>query len=201
MNWMLFIPGVVLGFFGWLLYWAGVPVIGGIVGGGAGASLGYIASGMIQQSWALPVFSGLGLVLGAVAGVMLMRLFQVYFFFITGAALGGAIGTMLINQTPLGEMAGPINSLGGFLVIVACAVGLGLLMVNWRRFIVAIVTSVIGSALVGAALPLEYQALGSILSFAIFASIQIGLVKKYVDKEQFDRRTRYRLREESPIVE
>jgi hypothetical protein len=73
----------------------------------------------------------------------------------------------------------------------------GLLLVKLRRFIIAVVTAVVGSFLFSQGLPPDYQALGLPISLIVFLAVQVGLVSRYVDEESFDRRTRRRLRDDA----
>ncbi|MCE5229679.1 hypothetical protein LLG95_08795 [bacterium] len=186
--------GLALGLFGWLLYWAGLPLIGGVIGASAGAALGYVAATLLQgPAWAIPVGIGAGLVLGAILGVFLMRALQLYFFFAVGAILGGSAGFHFIQSGMLREYIGGPGSMGAYVTICLLALVGGLLLVKLRRFIVAFVTSVIGAILFTSALKPEWQGLGLPVSFIVFLAIQIGLVRRFVDIEKFDRRAvRYR---------
>ena len=195
------IAGLVLGLLGWMLYWIGLPAIGAIAGAGAGGSLGFILSGFVQQSWAPWLFSGLGAGMGAFIGVFLIRALQLYFFFVTGAMLGGAMGWNLIGMSPVSGWVGPANGLPALATVAAVALLVGLLLVYFRRFIVAVVTSVAGAIVFTQGLPSAYQPVGLPVSLIVFMAIQVGLVGRFVDKESFDRRTRRRLREDEPGVD
>ncbi len=188
------VTGLALGLGGWLLYWAGLPLIGGVIGATAGASLGYVASGAIAGPQWLPAASiGAGCVLGAILGVYLMRALQLYFFFATGAILGGA-GAFRLIQSGIGrDFIGGAGSLGSYVTIAFCALLAGLLLVKLRRFIVAFVTSVLGASFLALALPQQWRGLGLPVGFVVFLAVQIGFVRKFVDIEKFDRRAgRYR---------
>ncbi len=182
--------GLAVGLFGWMIYWAGLPLIGGVVGAGAGASLGYLAAGAVQSPSALPFLLGAGLILGAVMGVFLMRALQLYFFFAVGASLGGAGVFHLIERGLLSGFVQPPPHWEGFLAIAFGALVLGLVLVKLRRFIVAVVTSVIGAVLVTVGLGPESANLVLPISLIVFLGVQIGLVRKFVDTKGFDRRAR-----------
>lgn len=189
------VVGLALGLFGWLLYWAGLPLIGGVIGASAGASLGYVGSAAIQggPEWLPSACIGAGFVLGAILGVYLMRALQLYFFFATGAILGGSGAFHMIKSGILHNYIGGIGSVGSYVTICLFALVAGLLLVKMRRFIVAFVTSVIGASLFAMALKPEWRGLGLPVSFIVFMAVQIGLVKRFVDIEKFDRRAgRYR---------
>ncbi|OPZ05355.1 MAG: hypothetical protein BWZ08_02507 [candidate division BRC1 bacterium ADurb.BinA292] len=194
-DWFFLIAGIVLGLFGWMLYWAGLPIIGAVVGAGAIGSLGYMASGFVSAAWAPLVFGGAGAVLGAFLGIALIRVLQLYFFFISGAILGAALAYQFTGTTAFqGSSAAAI-----IIVVVGALVG-GFVLLKARRFVVAIVTAAIGAMLVQTGLQSQ-NPLVLVTSFVIFAAVQIGLVRRYVDQEAFDHRTRNRLRAtETPDV-
>ena len=184
------LAGLALGLLGWVIYWAGLPIIAGVVGAGAGASLGYMAAGVIQAEWAPPFLVGAGMILGGFLGVVLMRALQVFFFFIVGASLGGAGMYHLVEVGFLRDVIAPPPSLEGFAAIAAGALVLGVLMIKLRRFVVAVVTSVIGAAIFTAGLPPHWQPAALPISVIVFLAIQVGLVRKFVREEHFDYRAR-----------
>lgn len=188
------VVGLALGLGGWLLYWAGLPLIGGVIGASAGASLGYVASSAIQgPEWLPTACIGAGFVLGAFVGVYLMRALQLYFFFATGAILGGAGAFHMVKSGILQNYIGGLGSVGSYVTICFFALVAGLFLVKLRRFIVAFVTSLLGASFLAMALPQEWRGLGLPVGFIVFLVVQIGLVKRFVDIEKFDRRAcRYR---------
>lgn len=200
-NWAIIIPGIAIGLFGWMLYWTGLPLIGGVVGAGVGGMIGYLASGLVEVAWALNVFTAVGFLLGAVVGVFLIRTIQTYFFFASGAGLGGALCWNLIEQGPFQNLADSSPGWGVALVVIVGALAGGLLVLRYRRFIIAVVTSVIGMLMVTPAIPERYQFIGSLVALAFFLAVQCGLVRRFVDREAFDRRTARRIREDIPRVE
>ncbi|MEN6625181.1 MAG: hypothetical protein ABFD69_03020 [Candidatus Sumerlaeia bacterium] len=183
--------GLALGLFGWVLYWAGLPLIGGVIGASCGASLGYVMTGLLAGAppWAPAVAIGAGLVLGAILGVFFMRAMQIYFFFAAGAVLGGSGGLHLVQSGILRDFLGGPGSMGAYVTIAFWALIGGLTLVKLRRFIVAFVTSIAGAVLFTKGLPAPYQSPGLPISFIVFLAIQIGLVRRFVDTESFDRRT------------
>ena len=180
--------GPALGLGGWLLYWAGLPLVGGVVGASAGGSLGYIISGWMQVNWAPAFFVGVGIVAGGFIGVFLMRALQTYFFFLVGACVGGALAFNLSDVGPLGDLVGPPSSPEGLIFIAVTALVSGLLMVKLRRFIVALITAVAGAILFSAGVPQQWAGLALPVSAVAFLAIQVGLVKRFVNTEKFDRR-------------
>lgn len=191
MLWHWLILGSILGLFGWTLYWAGLPMIGGVIGASMGGSLGFILSGLLTAPWAMAMFTGVGIVLGALGGVLLVRALQIYFFFMTGAVLGGTMGYQLVSAGLFGLAPG--SGLAWLAVAVSALIG-GLVLVWGRRFIVAFVTSMIGALLTSLAFPIDWQNVAMIIALVLYLAIQIGLVHRYVRQEDFDERTRRRLR-------
>jgi hypothetical protein len=188
-QWPYLIGGLILGLFGWLLYWAGIPIIGGIVGDSAGGSLGLIIHDLVQANIDPNVFLGVGVVIGAIIGVLLMRKIQTYFFFIVGTCLGGASAWQALrHQLPRGVPMTPDLKMS--LIVLGCALLGGFIMVYFRRFIVALGTSVMGALLVTYSIPQQYKLLGGLICLAVFIAVQIGLVRRFVEQEAFDHRMR-----------
>lgn len=192
-QWQYLIGGLVVGLFGWLLYWAGIPVIGGLIGAFTGGSLGIAIAGYVQPqlsqpaAWTTPLFVGIGTLLGAVLGVLLMRAIQVYFFFTVGALFGGTFVWSLFQRN-LGP--GELLTLdwGVIAAILLGALTGGLLTVYFRRFLVAMLTSVGGAVMISYGLPAKYKLIGLLISLVIFVAVQIGLVRRFVEREAFDHR-------------
>jgi MFS family permease len=195
MNWPYVIAALIVGTMGWLLYLTGLPVIGLVAGAGTGVVLGYIASGLMTAAWAPPVLAGLGGVIGGALGFWTIRSLQLYLFFTVGAGLGGALGYHLLGMTAVTRLARP-NDLAMFLVVALAALAGGLLCVKLRRYLVAAITSVTGALLLAPGLPEAWRAPGLVIGLVVFLAIQVGLVRKFVDQETFDRRARIRARKE-----
>lgn len=187
-NLPLILLGLAIGLLGWVLYWAGIPLIGGVVGACAGGALGVVVSGFVKTAWSLPMFLGMGVVLGGVLGIIMMRAIQIYFFFICGASLGGTLTWHLLQQKAVHDMAANSPS---WAALVAVAVGTlvgGFLMVRLRRFVIALISSIAGAIIVALGLPPQYQLMGIVISLVVFLVAQIGLVRRFVKKEDFDNR-------------
>lgn len=196
------IVGLALGLGGWLLYWAGLPLIGGVIGACGGASLGYVGSAAIEggPEWLPTACIGAGLVLGAILGVYLMRALQIYFFFAVGAILGGSAAFHMIQHGAMSQYIGGMGSVGSYVTICFFALVAGLLLVKLRRFIVAFVCSVFGASFFTMALQPEWRGIGLPVSFVVFLAVQIGLVRRFVDIEKFDRRAcQYRYERDAEV--
>jgi hypothetical protein len=191
-QWPYIIGGVITGLFGWLLYWAGIPIVGGIIGATAGGALGMIACDLLQSQANVLLFVGAGALLGAVPGVLLMRAIQRYFFFAAGAILGGAlVWRFLYFGTSLAETQANWSIAG--VILLAALVG-GVLVSVFRKFLVALATSALGTTLLMYGLPQQYKLLGGLVALVIFFSVQIGLVSHFVEQEHFDQRMKRRAR-------
>ena len=104
-HWLPLSIGVVIGVFGWMIYWTGIRVIGSFMGLGVGAMIGnFLSTRFDWDDYRLALFFG-GALLGAVAGFYLIRLVQYYFFFIIGACMGAPAALYL-------QTAGPLANLG-----------------------------------------------------------------------------------------
>ncbi len=200
LDWIWIGSGLAVGLLGWLLYWAGVPLIGAALGAGAGGALGFLLSGFIQAPWAETFLTGVGLVVGGVAGILLIRALQLYFFFATGASLGGAYAWQLLGREPLAGLAQSYGEWAQWLVVGLGALVGGLLLIQLRRFIVAVVTSVVGAIMFTHGVPPQHQTPALIISLIVFIAVQIGIVRRFIRKEEFDKYTRFRLRDDSPDV-
>ena len=200
LNWIHIVCGVVIGLFGWLLYWAGLPIVGAVVGAGAGGALGYLFSGLFQASWAGTALTIGGLLGGGIAGILLIHVLQLYFFFATGASLGGAVAWQMIHQEPLAGLLAGSGNLGILVVVGLGALGGGLLLISLRRFLIAIVTSIIGAVIFAMGVPAAYQLPALVISLVVFVTIQIGVVRRFVDQDQFDKYSRAKFRDEVPDV-
>lgn len=198
MEWQWIIVGVLLGSAGWLLYLGGMPLIGAVAGGGFGASLGFVASGLFATA-ATPWIVGGAAILGGACGLMLVRALQMYIFFILGASLGSATLWYLLDVVPVaqsGWLTDPV--VRGVLLLVFAVVG-GLTLIRLRRFVLAVVTSFAGALIFSMGLPPHAQAWGGFTALVIFLAIQCGLVQRFVDNERFDAKSR-KLREDTVDV-
>jgi hypothetical protein len=190
-NLLLIIAGLALGLFGWVLYWAGIPLIGGLIGAGAGGALGVFAADYFHLSPNLLfLLLGIGVVLGGFLGVVLMRALQIYFFFTTGASIGASLTWYLLHNSPVRAMAVRSTGWGVLIAVAVGAIAGGLVFVYYRRFIVAVITSIVGVMLLTAGLPEQFRLIGGVVALVVFLAAQIGLVNRFVEREAFDRRMR-----------
>jgi hypothetical protein len=206
MDWTLITGGCLVGFFGWIVYRAGLPVIGALIGATTLGSIGYLVGDYLMASmnlhkFILPMAVGGMFVAGILVGIFAINALQLYFFFITGASFGAAIGLWIsalpVVQNTFDKEAGAFATL---IIAGVTAFICGMLLVKFRRFIIAVVTSVLGGLMVCFGLPTEGRVIGLVVSVATFLVIQIGFVRRFVDKETFDAKTSRKLREDKPDV-
>lgn len=192
MQWEWIIAGTIVGLMGWMLYLGGVPLVGAVAGGAAGAAFAYIATGMFALTGdAVTIWTAVGGVVGVGLGFMLLRMIQRYAFFLIGAAMGGSAAWSFLQKAGSGWFDDPIVQ--GICVLAAAMIA-GSMLVRFRRFVMAVVTSFIGAALVSMGLPEEHAAWGGLTAVAVFLAAQCGLVGRFVDDEKFDRRVRRKVR-------
>jgi hypothetical protein len=201
MEWNLtyIVLGCTLGLMGWLIYWAGLPIIAGLIGALTLGSLGYIASGWAQATfeWSdsvIPFMVGGCAVVGMLLGVTLMKLLQTYVFFIAGASIGGALGWMAAGTPFFVKITAANLALGQFILVGAFAIVFGLITVRLRRYVIALITSFAGALVVGMGLPPEWVFPGTAVALVVVTAVQVGLVHKFVDNDKFDDRMRNEVR-------
>ena len=180
--------GLALGTLGWLLYRAGLTIVGALVGAAFGGAIASLLSGAfgLQNTGFV---AGIGVVAGIVLGVLLIKALLTYFFFATGASLGAAFAMFLSGNSS--QIAGVPQGL----LVAFCGLVGGLLLVYLRRYVVALISAVLGAVILSMGLPREYQSVGMIVALVVFVATQVGLVKRFVDQEAFDARTRNEVRE------
>lgn len=182
--WPFLILGIVIGLFGWMLYWAGLPVIGAMVGAATGglAATGLWAALEISDeisTW-VPVIGAGG---GVVFGFLLVRLVQHYFFFIIGTFFGAALGWNAITSPPLGDQAWAESVWAGLGAVFFCGLVGGFVFLAARRYIVAFVAAVIGTALVVISVPDSNPYYVGVPTFICSMLIQTGLLRKFLPQE------------------
>jgi hypothetical protein len=194
MDWPYLVAGLVVGTLGWMIYLAGLPAIGLVAGLGTGGALGLILSGAFDNPWAAWVLIALGCLAGGACGFWLVRVFQMYLFFIAGASLGGALGLEFVHSET-GSQLVEGSGLAMALTTALAALAGGLLCIKLRRYVMALITSTIGVFLFAEGVPERWRAPTLVIGLVVFLAIQVGLVRRFVDQETFDKRTRVKLRE------
>lgn len=181
--WPMFALGVAVGVFGWMLYWAGVQVIGAFVGASAGFSLVMMADARFGFEKLLMIVIALGMLAGGAAGVFLMRTIHFYAFFVMGLALGIPVGPAVLGLFPdaawaAGGQAVALSSmisalLGGFIVLAA------------RRYVLAVVAAMLSGAMIAMSLPysIETKLIVATAGFLASSAVQIGLVRMFLPSD------------------
>jgi len=148
--------GLVLCLFGWTLYWAGLHLVGAVLG--AITAAGIAAAALVftdNDRWLLAgsLLAALG---GAFAGVFLIKRAHYLLFFVLGAVLGLATawsvdayyGDWLRAHLP--GQAGRAFYFGAFSLVG------GLVFLVLNRIVIIIMTSLAGSTLFALGLPSRY---------------------------------------------
>ena len=182
--WPFLILGIVIGLFGWILYWAGLPVIGAMVGAATGglAATGLWAAFEISDeisTWVPVIGAGIGVVFG----FLLVRLVQQFFFFIIGTFFGASFGWNAITSPPLGDQAWAESVWAGLGAVFFCGLVGGIVFLAARRYVVALVAAVIGSALVVISVPDSNPYFVGVPTFIAFMAIQTGLLRRFLPEE------------------
>ncbi len=189
--WPYLLGGVGLALFGWSLYWMGTLLIGIILGSAIGLFFALFGATMLEmpENTAL-LISGLGGILGAVLGAFMMRMIQNYFFFLVGALLGAPLGWKIMQMPSIAaqEWAQGGGADAGA-VALGALIGGGILLLC-RRYIIIIVTSLIGASMIAVSVPSDRPELIALPSFVIALVIQTGMLRAFVPKERVDRALR-----------
>lgn len=140
-GWILVPVGLFLGLLGYRVYRISLFLIALLAGFMLGTWLG-------SRTGRIPLYPILGLVIGAILGVISYRLIRFSFF-----VLGMAGGFILIKQTGLGsfiiEQTGLFSGTSGeFILILITAFVCGVLTIMLHRYLIIILTSVIGTYLI-----------------------------------------------------
>jgi len=184
--WPVFIVGVVIATFGWLIYWAGINVIGAFVGAGAGVALASLITNMFELERFGPFISMGGLFAGGVAGVYLMRALNYYAFFIIGVMLGAPIGTSFVGLPIFEGQAWALTDRALIISTVVGAVGGGILVLVLRRYVIAVVAAVAGAMLIAVSVPEPHRDVAGLAGFVGSVVIQFFLIRAFLPQERMN---------------
>jgi len=134
---------------GWMLYWASLQVLGGVLMGGVGLAVAHAACAVLGLDGGVAIAARVaGLLCGAVAGVLLSRLLHTVAFFAMGCAAGGGLAYALLSAmrrdgTPSWAQEDAVFAFG----IPIAALVAGLLSAGISGFLVIVGTSILGATL------------------------------------------------------
>lgn len=173
-----FIIGCVISLFGWTLYWAGLNLTGAIVGASFGATITLIID--IIFNFKDSTFITILLVLsiaGIFAGMFLFKRIHKFFFFLFGASLGILLSEMIIKIIETHKILNIKNLSSQILFKIMCALIIGILVVFLSKYIITIVTSIIGTYLILFSMNNFYFEYLVIPIFIFSILIQTGFIK------------------------
>jgi len=175
----LIIAGLVLCLFGWVLYWAGLRLLGALCGAIAAAALAVVVvlfGGWDRWLW---LAAGIAAVVGAAGGVYLITRAHYLLFFITGAVAGmvcawvieAAHGEWVQEHLP---MSGDV---GRVLYYVIFTLAGGLLVLLAHRMVVILLTALLGTILFVLGIPPRYAVWLFLPVFLASLLVQTGILK------------------------
>ena len=181
----LIIAGLVLCLFGWVLYWAGLRLLGAVCGAIAAAALATVVvlfGGWDRWLW---LAAGIAAVVGAVGGVYLIKRAHYFLFFIMGAVAGLACAWVIEaaqiewvqNHVPLS------GDLGRALYYIVFTLAGGLLVLLAHRMVVIMLTSLSGTVLFILGIPPRYAVWLFLPVFLGSFLVQTGILRSLgIDK-------------------
>lgn len=182
--WTLFALGVVVGTCGWMLYWAGLHVIGGFVGAGAGVLLAFwVVQAMGWQAHPL-IVTVVGMIGGGTAGILIMRLIDYWAFFLIGVALGAPLGATALNLPWLQEEPWAQTRLALIVASVIGALAGGMLILGTRRYVIAVVAAMAGAGMIALAVPDASRFLIALMAFILSLVVQFGMIRAFLPPER-----------------
>lgn len=184
--WPVLIFGVLIGTLGWMIYWAGINVIGAFVGAGAGVALGSLVITYFSLSRFGPFISVAGFFLGAAGGVVLMRAINYYAFFVIGVTLGAPIGSSFLGLSVFENQGWAHSDRALIVSTVIGAVSGGVLVLTFRRYVIALVAAVMGAMLVAVSVPEAHREVAGLLAFAGSAVVQFVLIRAFLPEERMN---------------
>ncbi len=165
--------GLLLGLFGWTLYWGGLHVLGGLLGAALGSGIGWliVRAGEIYDSSMLIL--AIAAALGAVIGVFLIRQIHRGFFLLSGALVGLIVGlqmVVLLQESINSEWLKPTGAATGILVGT-----FSFLMLS--RHIIIVITAFFAALLIATSHAFRDPLLIFLIGFFTSLILQTGVVK------------------------
>ena len=186
-DWTTLCIGIALCAGGWMLYWIGLHLTGALTGACLGLAVAWASVQVVlgddpmRMWWILPI----GGLVGFALGIFFIRGLHRFFFFFIGAVLGMACGQAFFDWSLTRSAWLDANrSVGrGIFLVMGSALG-GLAMVYGSKWVVALVTSIIGSLLIALSIPDPLALLGVLpLAIASFF-LQIGVLRRAIPAER-----------------
>lgn len=184
--WPVLVVGLVIATFGWMIYWAGINVIGAFVGAGAGVALASLVTNMFELQRFGPFISLGGLFAGGVAGIYLMRALNYYAFFIIGVILGAPIGTSFVGLSIFEDQAWAMTDRALIISTVVGAVSGGILVLIFRRYVIALVAAVAGAMLIAVSVPEPHRDVVGLAAFVGSMVIQFFLIRSFLPEDRMN---------------
>jgi hypothetical protein len=189
-SWPHLLAGAALCLGGWTIYWVGLHLTGAVIGACAGAGAAWTGCALAglgpgEISWIVPA----GGLIGFAVGVFLIRGLHRFFFFVAGALAGMAVA-LAGHGWAVSHLDWAARDAALWRVVFplfGCAVG-GMAMVYGSRWVVALVTSAAGSAMIVLAFddPLALIAFPPLVLGSFF--LQIGLLRRVTPARRPQRR-------------
>jgi len=142
-----FAAGAALAFLGWTLYWLGINATGAALGGVLGMAFGGGAAILIKREDIILPFMLIAGVLGALFGIFLLRTIHKIVFFIAGVALGMLAGVYIVPSVARMWNLSPNRLDVEIIGKAACGLVVGIFFLSLHRYIVILVTALIGTIL------------------------------------------------------
>lgn len=184
--WYLLIFGVIVGVLGWTLYWAGLHIVGGLVGAAAGVFLSFFINDLAEMSVSPTILTILGIVVGAIVGIALMRALDFYAFFIFGVVIGTPVGADLLSLSYLSEQPWAESPAALVTFSVLGALIGGLLVLAFRRYVIAVAAAAASAGMIVVSLPFEQEVVIGAVAFASSVLMQFGLIRAFLPEDKMN---------------
>lgn len=124
--------------------------------------------------------------MGIFGGMYLMRALNYYAFFIIGVMLGASVGTSFLNLSIFDDQEWATTDRALIISTVVGALTGGIVLLMFRRYVIAVVAAVAGSMLIAVSFPEGHRDLIGVLSFAGSVVIQFLLIRSFLPEERMN---------------